>query len=161
MAQTGRKPKPVEQKVRTGNPGKRKLPSLAEVKTLPVVRREVPEPHRPLMGAKDANRGPGLRLWHMIWESGSPWLSVEVDAELVMIVCEQTDERAILRDRMFRNGIDWRERAALRMLEKQIAQNLAQLGFTPVDRARFGTVSTQTDALQEFRERVATKRSST
>lgn len=156
---TGRKPKPVEQKLRTGNPGKRKLPTLASVQTLPVARTQVPEPHRPLMGASNNGRGPGQRLWHMIWESGSPWLNADVDAELVMIVCEQTDERAILRDRMFRNGIDWRERAALRMLEKQIAQNLAQLGFTPVDRARFGTLSTQTDALQEFRERVAAKRS--
>lgn len=157
MAQTGRKPKPVEQKVRTGNPGKRKLPTLASVQSLPVT--QAPEPHRPLMGGSNGKLGPGQHLWRMIWESGSPWLSADTDAELAMIVCEQTDERAILRDRMFRNGIDWRERAALRMLEKQIAQNLAQMGFTPVDRARFGTGQTQTDALQEFRERVAAKRS--
>lgn len=159
MATTGRKPKPVEQKVRTGNPGKRKLPTLASVQTLPVAQTRIPEPHRPLMGSANGGRGPGQRLWYMIWESGSPWLNPDVDVELVMITCEQTDERTILRDRMFRNGIDWRERGALRMLEKQIAQNLAQLGFTPVDRARFGTLSTQTDALQEFRERVLQKRS--
>jgi hypothetical protein len=75
-----------------------------------------------------------------------------------MIVCEQTDERTLLRDRLFRNGLDWRDRAALRMLEKQIATNLAQLGFTPTDRARFGDTSSRVDVLQEFRERVAAKR---
>ncbi len=158
MATTGRKPKPVEQKIRTGNPGKRKLPALASVQTLPVVDRSVPEPHRPLMKNANGGLGPGMQLWQMIWESGSPWLHRQCDRELILLVCEQTDERAILRDRMFRKGMEWRDRAALRMLEKQIAQNLAQLGFTPTDRARFGTSSEQSDALQEFRNRVAAKR---
>lgn len=81
-----------------------------------------------------------------------------MDVELVMLVCEQTDERTLLRDKMFRTGLEWRERAALRVLEKQIASNLAQLGFTPTDRARLGMSSTSTDALQEFRDRVASKR---
>jgi hypothetical protein len=76
-----------------------------------------------------------------------------------MLVCEQTDERTLLRDKMFRIGLEWRERAALRMLEKMIAQNLAQLGFTPTDRARLGMSGVKTEALQEFRERVAAKRS--
>jgi hypothetical protein len=81
-----------------------------------------------------------------------------MDVELVMLVCEQTDERTVLRDKMFRIGLEWRERAALRMLEKQIANNLAQLGFTPTDRARLGMSSTSSDALQEFRDRVQQKR---
>jgi len=97
-------------------------------------------------------------LWNMIWQSGSPWLRQETDTELVMLVCEQTDERTLLRDKMFRHGLEWRERAALRMLEKQIAQNLAQLGFTPTDRARLGVTGVRTDGLQEFRDRVAAKR---
>ena len=84
----------------------------------------------------------------------------ECDTELVMIVCEQTDERALLRDKLFRIGIDWRDRAGLRMLEKQIAHNLAQLGFTPADRARLGNQSTnKVDALQEFRAKVQSQRS--
>ena len=156
MATTGRKPKPVEQKVRTGNPGKRKLPALASVQALPVSK--MPEPHRPLMRGANDTDGPGAKLWRMIWESGAPWLN-SVDSELAMIVCEQTDERAVLRERMFRNGLDWRDRAALQMLEKQITQSLAQLGFTPTDRARLGTFSSQADPLDEFRERVAAKRS--
>lgn len=83
-----------------------------------------------------------------------------MDVELVMLVCEQTDERTLLRDKMFRIGLDWRERAALRALEKQIASNLAQLGFTPTDRARLGIASTSTDALQTFRDKVSAKRAS-
>jgi len=156
MATAGRKPKPLEEKLRVGNVGKRKLPALASIAALPVS--FVPEPHRPLMGSRSGGLGAGQQLWKMIWESGSPWLRVECDLELVMIVCEQTDERTLLRDKLFRNGIDWRERAGLRMLEKQIANNLSQLGFTPTDRARMGTNTVKVDALQEFRERVAAKR---
>ncbi|CAB4147196.1 hypothetical protein UFOVP519_16 [uncultured Caudovirales phage] len=156
MATAGRKPKPAEQKLRTGNPGKRKIPTLSVVEHLPV--KHIPEPHRPLMQTRTGALGAGAQLWKMIWESGSPWLRQECDLELVMIVCEQTDERTLLRDRLFRNGLEWRDRAALRMLEKQIATNLAQLGFTPTDRARFGDTSNRVDALQEFRERVAAKR---
>jgi hypothetical protein len=43
-------------------------------------------------------------------------------------------------------------------LEKHIAQNLAQLGFTPTDRARLGVSGIKTDGLQEFRDRIAAKR---
>ena len=157
MAQVGRKPKPIEQKARTGNPGGRKLPTLASVAALPI-QNAIPEPHRPLMGNRSGGLGAGRQLWQMIWESASPWLRQDTDKELVMLVCEQTDERTLLRDRMFRTGLEWRDRAALRALEKQIAQNLAQLGFTPTDRARLGMSNVKTDALQEFRERVAAKR---
>lgn len=158
MAQVGRKPKPVEQKIRLGNPGQRKLPPLTAVTPLPQAVTEIPEPHRPLMTTRSGGVGAGRQLWNMIWESGSPWIKAETDSELVMLVCEQTDERTLLRDKMFRTGLEWRERAALRMLEKQIAQNLAQLGFTPTDRARLGVTGVRTDGLQEFRDRVAAKR---
>ena len=157
MAQVGRKPKPIEQKARLGNPGQRKLPPLMAISTLPV-HNELPEPHRPLMSTRSGGLGAGQQLWKMIWESASPWLRVESDIELVMLVCEQTDERTLLRDKMFRTGLEWRERAALRTLEKCIAQNLAQLGFTPTDRARLGVTGIRTDGLQEFRDRVAAKR---
>ena len=156
----GRPPKPIEQKRRIGNPGGRKLPTLTVV-PMPTVDAPIPEPHRPLMKNANGGLGAGGQLWRLIWESASPWLRRDMDVELVMLVCEQTDERTLLRDRMFRIGLDWRERAALRALEKQIASNLAQLGFTPTDRARLGISSTSTDALQTFRDKVAAKRSST
>ena len=158
MAQTGRPPKPIEQKIRAGNVGKRKLPTLTAVTALPV-RFTVPVPHRPLMTRSGGGLGAGGELWKMIWESGCSWLKPECDTELVMLVCEQTDERTILRERMFRIG-DWRDRAGLRMLEKQIAHNLSQLGFTPADRARLGNTSAnKVDALQEFRAKVQSQRS--
>ena len=59
---------------------------------------------------------------------------------------------------MFRIGLDWRDRAALRQLEKSIAANLAQLGFTPTDRARLGMSTQSVDALQEFRDKVTQQR---
>jgi len=159
MASVGRPPKPIEQKIRAGNVGKRKLPTLTAVTALPI-RFTVPVPHRPLMTRSGGGYGAGGALWQMIWESGCSWLRPECDTELAMIVCEQTDERAVLRDKLFRTGIDWRDRAGLRMLEKQIAHNLSQLGFTPADRARLGNSSTnKVDALQEFRAKVQSQRS--
>ena len=160
MATVGRKPKPIEQKQRLGNLGNRKLPAMAVVTSLPP--RTIPEPHRGLLGNVTEGRvGAGRQLWNMIWESGCPWLRESSDVELVMLVCEQTDERSMLRERLFRSGLEWRDRAALRTLEKSIAQNLSQIGFTPTDRARLGVNGVSTDALQEFRDRVAAKRTQT
>tara|TARA_B110000503_G_C7151289_1_gene415313 strand:- start:2396 stop:2881 length:486 start_codon:yes stop_codon:yes gene_type:complete len=160
MAQVGRKPKPIEQKIRTGNPGKRKLPTIVALPN-PFPDNSPPEPHRPLIRSQSGALGSGAHLWEMIWTSASPWLRKDMDIELVMLVCEQTDERTLLRDKMFRIGLEWRERAALRQLEKAIAQNLSQLGFTPTDRARLGMSSQTTDALQEFRDKVSAKRTQT
>lgn len=154
----GRPPKPVERKRRIGNPGGRKLPTLTVLPTPPAATTAAPDPHRPLMRNASGNAGAGLQLWRLIWDAASPWLRRDMDVELVMLVCEQTDERTLLRDRMFRIGLDWRERAALRALEKQIATNLAQLGFTPTDRARLGMTQTSSDTLQAFRDQVAARR---
>lgn len=75
------------------------------------------------------------------------------------MVCEQTDERAMLRMRLL-NGGDWRDRAQLRSLEKLIAQNLGSLGFTPTDRARLGGSSQPISELSAFRDRMQAKRAS-
>ena len=118
---------------------------------------EPPKPHRFLVHGADGSQGPGERLWHDIWTSGAGWLRYETDSEMVMLVCEQTDERAILRLRLL-NGGDWRDRAQLRALEKLIAQNLSALGFTPTDRARLGGANQPVDELAEFRRKMAEKR---
>jgi hypothetical protein len=151
MAETrGRKPKPIEQKARIGNPGGRKLPSTD---VIPVIaNREMPKPHRPLI-----DNGPGFQLWTSIWTSGCAWLRRDTDIELVMMTCEQVDERAVLRTKVFREQ-EWRDRASLRTLEKMIAQNLSALGFSPTDRARLGMNNVSNDAIQDFRDRIATKR---
>jgi hypothetical protein len=64
-------------------------------------------------------------------------LSYSTDLDLLLIVCEQLDERAKLRTKVWNDGrLD--ERKALRSLEKQIVENLSLLGFTPTDRSRLG-----------------------
>src|SRR5690242_8280429 len=106
----GPPPKPNEEKRRLGNPGQRPLPDRANLTVLPGVRRgDPPEPARPLGQA-------GRALWDRVWDAGAVWLARNIDAELVLILCEQMDERAALRAQMFRNN-SWRDRAGLRALD--------------------------------------------
>lgn len=125
----GRPPKPLEEKLRLGNPGKRPLPDRAELTVLPAAP-VPPEPTRPLGTA-------GRAMWDRIWTSGANWLAERVDAEQVLIVCEQIDERQALRLEVLKDK-DWRARGGLRALEGQITDGLAVLGFNPVDRTRLG-----------------------
>lgn len=126
---TGRPPKPLEEKVRLGNPGKRALPDRANLTALPAAQGP-PDPARPLGSA-------GRALWDRVWGAGATWLAQLVDAEQVLILCEQADERAQLRVQVLRDG-NWRDRAALRALDSQVLDGLAVLGFNPVDRSRLG-----------------------
>jgi len=143
---TGRPPKPTEVKRRTGNPGQRKLPDQSVVELLPAVDK-TPEPARPLSTA-------GRELWERAWRSGRAWLA-DTDSELLLITCEQLDERQVLRESVLSLG-DWRERAGLRALDKEIAANLAMLGFSPVDRTRLGVAEVKAQsALEEVRRRRA------
>ena len=141
--------KPVEQKVRTGNPGKRKLGG-APVVALPVAG-SAPEPHRPL-------GQPGRDLWDRVWRSCAAWLRPESDAEQVLIVCEQTDERWRLRGIVFADATLWRERKALRELEKQIASGLAALGMNPVDRGRLQVGEIKENEFAKLHAKIAARR---
>ena len=144
MAPTGRPPKPTEQKRRTGNPGNRPLPDKAVVELLPAAI-GIPDPPRPLSSA-------GRTLWDRAWQSGRAWIA-QTDSELLLLVCEQLDERQQLRVQVLREG-DWRDRAGLRSLDKEIADNLSMLGFSPVDRARLGVAEVKVrSALEEVRAR--------
>jgi hypothetical protein len=129
MAQVGRPPKPLEEKVRLGNPGKRPLPDRGNLVALPGAA-QPPDPARPLGQA-------GRELWERVWTAGANWLAERVDAEQVLILCEQVDERQQLRVRVLRDN-DWRDRAALRALDAQVMSGLSVLGFNPVDRSRLG-----------------------
>lgn len=143
--QMGRPPKPVEQKRRAGNPGKRPLPEPAVVLPAAMVS-QLPEPHRPLGSA-------GRQLWDRVWLEGFAWVSPQVDVELLQMVCEQVDERQALRVKVLRDG-EWRERLALRQLDRQVLECLSLLGFTPVDRARLGFVEVKIqNELDAFRDR--------
>lgn len=78
-----------------------------------------PEPERPLARHGDA-------LWRKAWAQagGAP-----VDAEALLVLCEQMDERVALRVRVLTEK-DWRSRAALRVLDGQVAAGLAALGLS-------------------------------
>ena len=162
MGTRGPKPKPLERKEKIGRREHRKVSDKPAIITiLPTASiGEIPKPHRQLILTKDGQDGPGLELWKRFWLSGRAWLR-EDDIELMMLLCEQEDERAILRQLVFQDAQDWRARAGLRTLEKQITDNLSLLGFTPTDRARMGFRSTASDPLDEFRKRVEAKRQKT
>ena len=75
--------KPVERKMRIGNPSGRKLSAVtksAEIIGLP--NNHIPEPHRQL------SEQHGLRLWNQVWQSGAGWLKQNMDTELVLMLCE-------------------------------------------------------------------------
>lgn len=132
MSGRGRPPKPIEEKRRLGNPGKRALPSASEVVPLEAAN-GIPEPLRPLGKM-------GLEFWERTWQVGMNWISPKADIELMMMTAEMIDERTILRTLVFqdRNADRPKLRAGLRELEKQIQSNLALLGLSPADRARLG-----------------------
>ena len=147
MSGGGRPAKPIEQKRRLGNPGKRALPAKGSLVVLPAAH-ETPEPTRPLGLA-------GRELWDRVWPAARHWLSPQIDLEALMIVCEQLDERVALRIRVLREGHSY-DRRDLRELDRQLMSGLAVLGFTPSDRAKLGLAEVQTRSkLEQLREKYA------
>ena len=146
--------KPVERKRRIGNPSGRKLPKvvqMAEITTL--VSSHIPQPHRPLSAEY------GLRLWNQIWSSGAGWLKQNMDTEVVMVLCEAIDEREFLRRKLLNNSDLWRERRALREVDRQIITLLGQIGFSPSERGLLGTGETTKHEFSDLAKRIAEKRS--
>lgn len=145
---SGRRPKPAEQKLRIGNPGKRPVKTADVIVAFP---QPDLEPLRPLGTF-------GLALWQRIWLSGASWLKPTIDAELVQMVCEQVDERARLRTIVLQDAKDWRSRRGLRELDRQIASLLGQLGFSPTDRAGLGVSDQKNHDFIDLNRRIAAKR---
>jgi hypothetical protein len=148
---SGRRPKPVEQKRRLGNLGGRRLPSQAEIIALPSLVSDTPEPHRPL-GQH------GRALWDRIWSSGAAWLRPALDGDIVLMACEMTDERTVLRQIVFTQAGAWRERRALREIDRQITSLLSQIGFSPTDRATLGIGEHRQHEFAKIRQRIEAKR---
>lgn len=147
MAKTGRPPKPIEEKRRLGNPGKRPLPAESSVVPLEAAV-AIPEPIRPLGKM-------GREFWDRTWDVAINWISPKADIELMMMTAEMIDERAILRNLVFqdRNADRPKLRSGLREIEKQIQSNLAQLGLSPADRARLGLAEVKRQSkLAELRQ---------
>lgn len=146
---SGRKPKPTEVKRKLGNPGKRALPK-ADVVALPTAQ-EPPTPKRKLLRA-------GESLWEQIWRSGAIWLRPDMDYEMVLMLCEMADEREFLRIHTLQNPDAWRERRALRELDRQITSLLGTIGFSPTDRARLGIGEVKQSEFADLHKRIAQKR---
>lgn len=91
----------------------------------------VPDPDRELTGS-------GLALWERAWKLGRNWISDKSDIDLLLIVCEQLDERDALRKFVMENLEAWHERNALRIIERDITTNLSSLGFNPTARTKLG-----------------------
>ena len=90
----------------------------------------IPEPTRRLEES-------GLALWNSAFSKPNTWLA-STDLELLMLTCEKLDERDLLRIYVMENIDAWHERSGLRLLEKQIEDNLNLLGFTPMARQKLG-----------------------
>ena len=137
-------PKPIEVKRKLGNPGQRALPDTSETILIEPIS-DLPEPHRQLFDA-------GLKLWNRTWSMGQLWISPKTDIELLLMTCEMLDERVRLRAYVWNNPEAWRERKALRELEKNITNSLSLLGFTPTDRSRLGVAEVKAKSkLEELR----------
>jgi len=86
----------------------------------------------------------GLAVWTHIW-SGSVYEAAQPTVvELAQLVCEQIDERFKLRVDVLNHG-QWRDRAALRALDQQIAANL-----TTIAERMAGGVSDLTSSLSDL-----------
>ena len=137
-------PKPIEVKRKLGNPGQRALPDSSETILIEPIS-DLPEPHRQLFDA-------GLELWNRTWSMGQLWISPKTDIELLLMTCEMLDGRVRLRAYVWNNPEAWRERKALRELEKNITNSLSLLGFTPTDRSRLGVAEVKAKSkLEELR----------
>lgn len=159
MARTGRPPKPIEQKRRTGNPGRRQLPSgtvaLAPVEGIPPVPIEL--------------KPTGRAMWEMIWSGpASAWLSPQVDAIRVRTVAGLLDEidtyhrlvatlGPVLEEPIVTpSGVVVADSArfvpnpAVRMLrdaQKQLDRELSSLGFDPTARSRLGLAEVKRESI--------------
>ena len=149
----GHNRKPVERKRRIGNPSGRKLPEvepMAEITMLGST--HIPAPSRHL-------NTQGLSLWNQVWQSGASWLKANMDTELVLMLCEATEERTRLRIMLQNDQTLWRERRALREVDRQIITLLGQVGFSPSERGLLGTGETTKHDFSDLAKRIAEKRS--
>jgi len=154
MAQRGRPPKPTEVKRRAGNPGRRELPEpvvlLAPIDSIP--------PAPMVLGQA------GAAAWPVIWRTAGPWLSADLDAPQVALVCKAYDDIDRLAQQISNDGYVLEQpivtpkgpaidpstgnvmmkkvaNPAVKMLrdsERQLQSWLSDLGFTPTARARLG-----------------------
>lgn len=135
--------KPAEVKKKLGS---RHYKPAEVVYALPEIG-ETPTPERPLTGS-------GRKLWERAWQLGRNWISDKSDVDLLLMTCEQLDERDALRAFVLENMEAWHERNALRIIERDITSNLSLLGFNPTARTKLGVAEvTAKSKLEELMAR--------
>lgn len=96
----------------------------------------------------------GRAIWGQVLTEANAWVSFKLDIFLLGIVCDQFEERAVLRELVSQSPDQPRLRIALRELDKALVSNLATLGLTPTDRARLGFVQVKKESkLEELMRR--------
>jgi hypothetical protein len=134
--------KPIEQKRLLGNPGRRPIPEVAEY---------VPGGYiEPLRDLEEA----GLQLWRSAMTTGEQWIARNTDTQLLQLTCEQMDRRQHLINYWRNDPTDKNLLMRLSEIERSIASNLGQMGFTPSDRSRLGLAEIKAKSkLQELLDR--------
>ena len=135
MVERGRPAKPIELRVKQGNPRKHPFPELTTVGVSPV---KAPPPPPTLKAA-------GRKRWEQIWEAAAVWLGPS-DAPAVELACTLEDDIATLRRIM--NGNKRQEMKlqwywAVARAKKELLTAYSQLGLTPTARAKLGLVVAQ------------------
>ena len=132
----GRPAKPTEQKRKTGNPGKRPLPDLKNVISLPPIKGDAP------LHLSDA----GQKMWADV-RAMAPWIA-NTDGKLLIELCEKMDKKYELKEKLgatdyvlftdkgyaYANPLF----GMLNTVENDIVKLLSLLGLTPVDRSKLG-----------------------
>ena len=85
-----------------------------------------------------------------MWRGGGSWLAAW-DEPIMMILCEAIDERVGLRKIVLDEGY-WRDRVALRSLEKEIHQLMGMCGFSPAARSQLGIAEVSVGGEDVFAE---------
>lgn len=140
MTRPGPPRQPLELKRRRGNPGKEKLPAVAE--TVPLAPADgVPPVPITLQAA-------GRAAWERLWVAGRVWLSPQTDLDVLTRLCEYHDEREAIRAELASTGYlvagsMGQQRInplvnALRAVESQMTKLEGLCGFNPSDRSRLG-----------------------
>ncbi len=125
----GRPPKPAELKRITGNPGKRALPDLAVITTIPMADTTPPPP---------ASLGEdGVALWNAAWGHAITWLSPTSDAHAIENAARLADDLALARKK-YRATLEPGDGRLLVHLNKAFVDSLSSLGFDPTSRSRLG-----------------------
>lgn len=124
----GRPAKPIEEKRKLGNPGKRPLPAgVLELRPVDFSSLETPQ-H---FGAA------AQFVWAKAWHSGLSWLSPESDMAIVLAACELADMKDKARERYMATG-DSKDAGAVQKLNAEYLKCLSLMGFSPSDRSRLG-----------------------